>query len=52
MNTKTSKKEAFFRELFAALPDSYALLSNDQLIAVIAKEKLADNIQPKPKKIY
>ena len=46
-----SKKEAFFRTLFAALPDGYAIVSGDLLVATISKEKLSDNIEPQPKNI-
>ena len=46
-----SRKEAFFRALFSALPDGYAIVSEDLLIATISKEKLSDNIDPQPKNI-
>ena len=46
-----SKKEAFFRALFSALPDGYAIVSGDLLIATISREKLSDNIDPQPKNI-
>ena len=41
----SSKKETFFREIFTALPDSYALVSNDHLIAIIANESLSEIIE-------
>ncbi len=46
-----SRKEAFFRELFSALPDSYALVSDEDLIAIIKNEKLSKKIQQKPRNI-
>ena len=45
----SSMKEAFFRTLFTALPDSYALVSGENLIAVIKKEKLSKKIPQKPR---
>ena len=44
----SSRKEAFFRELFSALPDGYALVSGEDLIALIQNEKLPAKIQPRP----
>ncbi|UCD89806.1 MAG: hypothetical protein JSW04_15680 [Desulfobacterales bacterium] len=48
----SSRKEAFFREIFTALPDSYALVSNDHLIGIIANESLSEKIQQEPKNIF
>ena len=46
-----SRKEAFFRDLFSALPDGYAVVLNENLIATIKNEKLSEKIQQKPKNI-
>ncbi len=47
-----SRKEAFFRDLFSALPDGYAVVLGDELIATIKDEKLSDKIQQKPRNIF
>jgi hypothetical protein len=44
-----SLKEAFIRELFTALPDSYAVMQGDTLVARIANEKLLENQILKPR---
>jgi len=44
-------KEAVFRDLLAAQPDSYAVASDQQLIASIAKEQLLESIARKPKNV-
>ena len=46
-----SRKEAFFRELFTAQPDSYAVVLDEDLIAIIKNEKLSKKIRQKPKNI-
>ncbi len=46
-----SRKEAFFRELFSALPDSYVVALDEDLIAIIKNEKLSEKIQQKPRNI-
>ena len=45
------KKEAFFRALFTAQPDSYAVVLDQDLIAIIKNEKLSKKIRQKPKNI-
>ncbi len=40
-----SRKEAFLRELFSALPDGYALISGNDLIATVQNEALAPQIR-------
>ncbi len=47
-----SRKEAFFRDLFGALPDGYAVVLGEDLIATIKDEKLSDKIQQKPRNIF
>ncbi len=46
-----SRKEAFFRTLLSAQPNSYAVMSNEDLIAVIKKEDLHEGIRIKPKNV-
>ena len=46
-----SRKEAFFRDLFSALPEGYAVVFVEDLIATIKKERLSKNIQPKQRNI-
>ncbi len=48
----TSRKEAFFRELFSALPDGYAVVLGDKLIATIKSDKLSQKIQQTPRNIF
>ena len=43
-----SRKEAFFRDLLAAGPDSYVVISNDRPVAVIQNEQLAENLRTRP----
>ena len=45
------RKEAFFRELLSANPNSYAVVSSDDPVAVIKNEQLSENIRQKPKNI-
>jgi hypothetical protein len=45
----SSRKEAFFRELLSASPNSYAVVANDDLVAVIRNDQLSENIRQKPK---
>ena len=47
----SSSGEAFLRELFTALPDSYAVVSEDFLIAKICKEKLLETIPKKKRNV-
>ncbi len=44
-----SRKEAFFRELLSASPGSYAVVVNDDLVAVVRNEQLSEQIRQKPK---
>jgi hypothetical protein len=44
-----SRKEAFFRELLSTSPDSYAVVVNDDLVAVIKNEQLSEKIRQKPR---
>ncbi len=46
-----SNTEAFFRELLAAQPDSYALVIENQLIATIANEKRLEPLRTEAKNI-
>ena len=46
-----SWKEAFFHELLSGQPDSYAVVAEDQLVAIITHEKLSEKIQQEPKNI-
>ncbi len=46
-----SNTEAFFKTLFTALPDSYAILHDKNLIATIQNEKLSKNIPVKPRNL-
>lgn len=50
----SSINEAFFRELFTAQPDSYAVVTEESIIGIIQKEKLLNQNQPeqtKPKNV-
>ncbi len=46
-----SRKEAFFRDLMSAQPDSYAVMSNADMIAIVKKEDLHKAIRIKPKNV-
>lgn len=46
-----SRKEAFFRDLLSAQPNSYAVMSNGDLVALIKNEDLHDAIRIKPKNV-
>ena len=43
-----AKGEAFLSALFAALPDSYAVISNQELLATISDESLSEANRKKP----
>ena len=43
-----SRKEAFFRALLSTTPDSYAVVRNQDCVAVIKNEKLTEKNRRKP----
>ncbi len=47
-----SRKEAFFRGIFSALPDDYAVVLDEELIATIRTEKLSEKILQKSRNIF
>jgi hypothetical protein len=46
-----SRKEAFFRDILNALPEGYAVVLDEDLIATIKKERLSKRIKPKHRNI-